>query len=262
MLIQKTGDLRSGPIKMAIYAPSGTGKTFQLGMAAKAGKKVIIISAENGLHTLAKFKEIGVECSYIDITKDDEGNVLERGAARIARIGELYSYLLTPEAKEKYDLIALDTATEIADSIITSAKANENQKDKPDLRQAYGALALQFSKLVNAFRDLGHYDVVFLLQESLDKDETTGRRYFAPDLPGKASQGPFLASLDSVFRLFKADDGLRYFQTDPSPTVIAKHRGAGLEALESAEVASGGLGALLRKIKGLPPLESIQKEGE
>lgn len=255
VLIQKTSEIQSKPLKIGIVAAPGSGKTTQAGLLQKHGFKPIVLDFENGSLSLGKLKEFGIDVPYIDITKDDLGNPLERGSPRVERLREVYTYLLTPEARANYNCIVIDTLTELANSIIASAIAEEQQKAKPDLRQAYGALSVRLMSTVYALRDMPHFDVVFLLQESLDKDETTGRRYYAPDLPGKAAQVPFQASLDSIFRLAVAEDGKRYFQTAPSANAVAKHRGSSLELFEIAEYDSGGLGRIMRQLKGLPPIE-------
>lgn len=225
---------------MLLYAEGGMGKTHQLGLVKKAGFNPLVINAENGLLSI---QNTGADVSYVDIAQDDKGNPIPRGAARVARISEVFKYLQTDEAKAKFDTICLDTITEIASSMSDQA-VEEKKAAKGDLRQAWGEYAQNFMKLVYAFRDLPHYNVIFTCQEELDKDDLTGQRFYGPSIPGNAAKGPLFQSLDIVYRLFKNDKGERFFQTEASATIKAKHRGSKLQAIEPAD-----LGAIMKRIK-------------
>lgn len=240
MLIQSTKDLHQGPIKMLLYGEGSMGKTHQLGLVKKAGFNPLIISAENGLLSI---QNAGVEVDYVNITQDDKGVPVARGAARVARILEVFKYLQTPEAQAKYDTVCLDTITEIASSMSDQA-VEEKKAAKGDLRQAWGEYAQNLMRLVYAFRDLPKYNVIFTCQEELDKDELTGQRFYGPSIPGNAAKGPLFQSLDIVYRLFKNEKNERFFQTDGTATIKAKHRGSKLQAIEPAD-----LGAIMRRIK-------------
>jgi len=241
MLIQSTNNLKSGPLKVLIYGESGVGKTAQAASLLKAGFKPIVVSAEAGLKTLE-----GYDIAFVDITKSDDGVMLARGGARVQRIRELATYLMTPEARAKYDTIFFDTLTEVASAIVDQ-QIDEKKAVKGDLRQAWGEYAQLLLRLVYMFRDMPHYNVVFLCQEELDKDELTSRRFYAPHVPGNAAKLPLKASLDIIYRLYMENDK-RYFRTALSDTMLAKHRGSALSAVEPAD-----LGAIMRKLQTAAP---------
>ncbi len=238
MLIQSTSQIHSEPLKMLVYGESGIGKTTQVASLIAAGFKPIVISAEGGLRSLS------VPVDYVDITKDAEGKPLERGAARAGRIRELYEFLMTDEGKEKYDTIVFDTLTEVASALVTGAIAAETEKEKSDVRRAWGDYAQTLMKMVYVFRDIPHYNTVFLCQEDLDKDAQTGRRFYSFDIPGQAAKGPLRASLDIIYRMFMNEEGVRQFQTQLSNNVVAKHRGGTLQMFEPAH-----LGAIMKILK-------------
>ncbi len=246
MLIQSTKNISQGPVKLILYGESGTGKTSQVKSLVDNGFKPLVVSAENGLLSLASLKDKDgkqIDVPYFDITRDDANNPIPRGRARVQRVQDLYAWLLNPETQKSYDTLVFDTLTEVANSMIEQ-NIEEKKIAKSDLRQAWGDYAFQLMKLVYAFRDIPHYNTIFICQEDLDKDENSGKRFFGPSIPGNAAHKPLRAALDFVYRMFIGEGGKRLFQTGATESVYAKHRGTPLDNIILAD-----LGSLMRKIK-------------
>lgn len=218
MLIQSTKDLKPGRAKVLIYADAKTGKTTLLGTLPE--KKTLIISAESGLLTIRK-----KAFDFIDISVDDNGKQIP-AHLRPARLAQVYKYLLTPEAMEKYDLVALDSLTEVSDCVLEELKIEDEKKDKPDPRGVWGEYLRRMMRLAKAFRDLQHYGVVVVCQGETEKDELTGLRYSAPMLYGQ-SQDKIIYVFDEIYHLgieVKGGKNVRVLRTTKAPNVKAGSR--------------------------------------
>lgn len=230
MKIQTTNELHQGKIKAFVYGFSGAGKTS----LAKTLPKCLVISAESGLMSLA-----GSGVAYIDISQDDAGNLIPK-EKRIERLGEVYRWLMTDEAKN-YEWVMLDSLTEIGQCL-----ADRMAKEYPDRKDAlvkWGEYATRMRDLVKSFRDLPCHNVLITSLAVIDKDEN-GKRFAAVDLQGSISQ-----KLAGYFDLFmflnssKQDDGTirRELICQPEDWVAAKTRTNPPDKLLPREPADMGL---------------------
>lgn len=227
MAIQKLRDvIRPHAPKILVYGRSGTGKTTLIGSLPG---RVLIVSAEAGLLSLRQFSE------------DDRFDVLE-----INRIEDLQE-AFEVAASDAYDWVALDSASEIAEVLLATAKAATK-----DPRQAYGEIIDRMLSLLRDFRNL-KCGVYITAKEEFTKDESTGRLMYSLSMPG-SKLGPAVPYLfDEVFRLMVVDnrepDGKtvreHILQTAGDVGTVAKDRSGTLESFEAAD-----LGAIVTKIIG------------
>jgi hypothetical protein len=217
--------ISSSGFKAVVYGGAGSGKTYQAGLLTDAGYKVLLISAEAGLRTLAKWPNIDV----IDLNKFP----IEK---RIDKLIEAYQWI--EKTKPKYDTIMIDSLTEINQCLIASLKLK--YPDEKMTLKLYGENSEKMQMLCKSFRDLP-YNVVLISQSEVEKDDV-GRRFTIPSLIGKVSNLlPYY--FDSVIFLSKDDKGNRTAQTEASNNIVAKNRGGNLLPTEPAD-----LGKIFNKV--------------
>lgn len=193
-------------IKALVYGRAGIGKTRLCATAPGP----IIISAEGGTLSL-RDKDIPM----FKITKLDDLNAA-------------LQYLTGP-AGASYYTICLDSISEIAEKVLTNAKAGTK-----DGRQAYGILADQMWATIRAFRDIAGKCVVMTAKAAYVKDHN-GVLKWGPSMPGnQLTQGlPYF--FDEVFHLGKyagAGGEFEALQTRADLQYDAKDRSGALDHFE------------------------------
>jgi len=233
---------------LCTYGPSGQGKTYQ----AKTLERPIILSYESGLSTLADS-----DLPYIDMTKGDKDQILPP-SQRMKKIDQVHDWLLAAEQMKKYRTIFVDSLTEIGELIFEVAESELKEKAKNEGKnynsmQAYGRLFTDLSRFVKAFRDMPHYDVIFVALDAKTENEDTGISETTLALPGTKSKKQIPGLLDHVFYLEKKFDkacvAQRMFLTTATEKIFAKNRTNSSVTLEKYEEAD--LGKLINKLKGV-----------
>lgn len=236
MKIQSTNLLKNAKPSVLIVGESGAGKTSS---AKTLDEPTLIISSESGLLCLAD-----QNMDYIDITQDDDGKPLPKDK-RIKKLLEVLKYLQTPESKEKYKCIFIDSLTEISENMIEAL--NAEFPDRKDSLVMFSENNKRMRILIKAFRDLTDYTVIFTALPSVEKDENN-KRFIGPNLVGKLSQ-TVCGYFDEVFYLNSVLDqegnNKRYFITSKSDGLMCKDRSGKLEKIEEVN-----LGKIIKKIRG------------
>lgn len=242
MKVTNTREIGSKSIKILVMGESGTGKTT---LAKTIGEPTIILSAESGLLSLA-----GSDIDVIDLTRDDNGKLLPKDK-RVDRVNEAYKYLLTDEAKLKYKWVFIDSLTEIQQFMFDSLK--QLYPDRSQGLVLYGELAEKTRKVVESFRDLPGYNVVFTSLSCVEKDENN-KRFISVDMIGKISQH-VNQWLDEIFYMFvdPEQENKRFFITGNTEKVRCKDRSGKLLLKEPANIAQ-----VITKIRAVPPQPKIE----
>lgn len=244
MLVKNTKSLHVNSLKALVYGEPGAGKTT---LAGTLRDKTLIVSAEAGLLSLN-----GKDIDVIDISQDDNGGLIPK-ELRIKRLGEVYQYLLTPEANKKYKNVFIDSLTEISQNLLEQLEVEF--PDRKDSLVKYGENAKRMRSLVKSFRDLTTYNVVFTALSEKEKDES-GRYYLGISMPGKFSQ-VVPAMFDEVFYLHthKLEDGStqRVLVTKKTDTNVCKDRSGACADTESPD-----LGMIFDKIRNHPPIHEVK----
>lgn len=221
MQITSTNQSATHGIKLLVYGAAGVGKTF----LASTCPRPIILSAEAGLLSLRAF----------DIPAIIIKSVQDLTAAHA---------LLTGPGGADYDTIILDSISEIAEVILSHAKAQTK-----DPRAAYGELADKTTMLIRAFRDITNKNVVFIAKAGTK--EYDGIPMTGPSMPGNSlTQGiAYFFDEVAVMRIGKTPEGVayRFLQFQPDFSHIAKDRSGALTAIEEPH-----LGKLFAKIAVVP----------
>lgn len=219
MKVTSTKSQSINRLKILIYGAAGVGKTT---LAASLKEKVLIVSAEAGLLSLADR-----DIDTIDLTLDDDGKQIEK-ENRTQRLVKVFEYLMTDAARKKYQWVFIDSLTEISQNVTEALAAIYT--DPKDARQMWGEYSKKMRSLVKTFRDIPYYNIVFTALDAIDKDENN-RRHTHPDVQGKI--GKSLAGFfDEVFYMYIDADEKRVIRTGPTDLLQAKDRSGKLELLE------------------------------
>ena len=228
MKINSTDSVKEYKIKVLINGLSGSGKTTQVTKIQAAGYKPLVVSFESGLLSIA-----GHKIDYVDGTRDD-GGVLIPKELRIDRLMDIYRYILSEDSKKKYDTIYLDSLTEICQCMYDALK--KEYPERKDSLVLYGELSQKMRSLIQAFRDIPYYHVVFTCLSKIEKDEF-GKRYVGYDLIGSIAD-KVTQYYDESFYLRVNGEGQREFICQATDTVIAKDRSSKLKPVEMADLGA------------------------
>jgi len=217
--LKSTKSLASNGVKICVYGQSGAGKTSLIPTLPNP----IVLSAEGGLLSIQD-----ADVPYIEIGK-------------LADLQETYQWLLDSEEAKKFDSIALDSISEVAEVVL--AYELKNNKDG---RAAYGEMNTTMNELIRSFRDLPGKHVYFSAKLEKSQDEM-GKMLYNPSMPGKSlTQGlPYFFDLLLALRVERDSEGVaqRALMCDSDGTWLAKARGGKLEAWEGPD-----LGAIIEKL--------------
>lgn len=193
-------------LKVLVYGGAGAGKTT---LCKTMPGNPIIISAEGGLLSL----------------RDTDIPVIE--VSSLQDVHDAYGYLYSDPEGQKFDWVALDSISEIAEVVL-----NTEKKASKDPRQAYGALQEQMTDLLRAFRDLPGRNVYMSCKMERVKDEQTGAMLYSPLLPGAklGQQIPYMFDEVLCLRVERDSEGQlqRWLQTTPDFNYAAKDRSGAL----------------------------------
>lgn len=234
-------------LKILVYGKAGVGKTT---LAATIGEPTLIVSAEAGLLSLS-----GHEIDVVDISVDDSGNTIPK-EKRIDRLGEVYKFLLTDEARAKYKWIFVDSITEISQNMVE--KLQVEFPERKDALVLYGENSKRMRSLIKSFRDLPYYSTVFTALLEDEKDEN-GRRVAGVSMVGKiADQIAGFLDIVCLMTLVKGESGEmeRKLITEGTESFVAKDRSAKLSKVEEPN-----LSVLAKKIRASKTNIVEKKEG-
>lgn len=219
--LKSTSGLTSDGIKMLVYGPAGAGKTHLI----RTLPNPIILSAEAGLLSLQD-----ANLPYIEI-------------ASMESLGEAYAWIMESEEAKRFQSIALDSISEIAEVCLSSAKFTQK-----DGRAAYGEMNDTMGQIIRNFRDIPGKHVYFSAKMEKATDEM-GRMLYAPSMPGsKLAQGlPYFFDEVLALRVERGAEGeiQRALMCATDGLWTAKDRSGRLSPWENVD-----LGAIIRKIGG------------
>lgn len=222
-----------------ILGASGIGKTSQLRCllgqrfnpasgkwekdAAAVPEKALVLSAESGLLCVRDFVASGAVEGF-------EIRSLEE-------FKEALLYCRSPEfAEGKYRWVFIDSLTEIAARCVESLQRKYPKRD--DTFKLWGEYSQTMTDLVKAFRDMPSCSVVFTCLTTQEQDEFK-RRYYAPDIDGKAVKSRLPSFFDEVLYMDRTtgENGTSYvvFQTT-EPAGLAKDRSGKLAPVEEPNI--------------------------
>lgn len=236
MKIQTTNAVSENKIKCVVNGLSGAGKTYLVKSIRDGGFKPLVASFESGLLSIA-----GSNIDYVDGTRDDACVTISK-ELRIKRLMEIYHYILSAEARKKYDTLYIDSLTEISQCMFDMLR--KEYPDRKDNLVLYGELGQKMRDLIKAFRDVPDYHVVFTCLSKIEKDES-GKRYVGFDLIGSIAD-KLPQFFDEVFYLQVAQDGGRELLCNNTTSIVTKDRSGKLSSMEAAD-----LGAVFNKILGI-----------
>ena len=173
MNIRRTSEIQKHHLTMAVYGHAGAGKTRMC--ATFEPERTLINSAESGLLSIRDkdlaFFQVKEISDMIEITE---------------------ALASDSEEVKGFDMICIDSLTEVAEAVLSYEKEQTNHGMK-----AYGALAERMIKLIKAYRDMPRH-VLFTMKMNRIEDRDSGRATYGPDLPGGKLKQAIPYYLDQV----------------------------------------------------------------
>lgn len=222
--IQNTLDAELQKIKCLIFGESGSGKTS---LAGTLSGKTLMLGAEGGHLSL-----IGKDIDFIDITRDNDGNLLTNPNDRIKRLGEVYNMLANTQSP-KWDNIFIDSLTEFSEIILSTVQLEF--PDRKDSFPMWGEYGKKTTKFIKSFRDLPQYNVFMTVLSEVDKDENH-KRFIGFDVAGKIGK-KLPQYFDLVLYLHVTPDHERVLITNKTETISAKDRSGKLDDRMPADLS-------------------------
>lgn len=218
--MKRTGALGTSSVKFLGYGPAKIGKT----RAISTLPNPITFSCEGGLLVLKDFN-----LPYFEVTT-------------LKDMYDLYEWLGSEEAS-KFESVALDSITEMAEVVLGVEKNMKVDGKKVHGKSAYGEMQDKMADLIRAFRDIKTHHVYFSAQMEKSTDEL-GAVLYAPSMPGQKFQQKLPFFFDEVFA-FRMEAGHRAILTSTDGVWTAGDRSGKLDMWEPPD-----LGAIIRKIAG------------
>ena len=179
-----------------IYGASGTGKTHLLGTLGELGR-TLIIDIDKGYQTLVYAPTITNKMrDNLVVTSFDDFKDLEEVHKLIKKNNpKLWAQKLKiDESRCHFDWVAFDTWSEIQWTMLEALREKENLLGDGTLNyrkniqiQHWGMMTDLNKMAVESFRDCP-MNIVFTMQEKMDKDEVAGTVYGGPAIHGKMVQ--------------------------------------------------------------------------
>ncbi|WP_418764647.1 AAA family ATPase [Mailhella sp.] len=214
--IGKTSLLRT------IFGQQFNSKTGQWEQISEPAGKVCTLSAESGLLCVR------------DLIASGQVEGFEIGTFQDMR--EVHAALMSPEFRQRYQWIYIDSLTEISARCVEAVKLKY-----PSARDSFpmwGEYNDSMTALIKAFRDLTSYNVIFTCLETVDKDQN-GFRFKGPMISGTSLKERLTSYFDEVFYMerCKNDSGEEnvVFKTR-EPVGLAKDRSGKLDPEEPANL--------------------------
>lgn len=222
MKLRTTKNLPQRPKYMLFYGVSGIGKTSLIKTLPELDK-VLVLDTENGL---ASLQQQGIDVAYKPLAYSDD-NVLLTEAERFEEFKKFIGYIKSPECTSRFNVLFIDSLTEIAQNI------HRHMKEKHgDGFKLWGEYTAAMQDLIKFFRDLDHYTVIFTALEERIDDEDTSSSYYFPSIGGRKVKEAVLPAFDLVARMVLDKDGQRILVCKPTPKTQAKDRIGALDAIE------------------------------
>lgn len=177
-----------------VYGASGTGKTHLMGTLGALGK-VLIIDIDKGIKTLKYARDLqnGILDNVTVVSFDDFKDLNEAYKLVEANDPKLWSKKFGIEITEPFDWIVWDTWSEIQWTMMQEVRKNADRLGsglnfRKNIEIQHWGMLTDLNKLcVETMRNC-QVNMVFTMQEKIDKDEVSGLIYGGPAIHGKLVQ--------------------------------------------------------------------------
>lgn len=148
---------------------------------------------------------------------------------------EAFTALQSPEFKERYQWVFIDSLTEIAARCVESAK--QKFPSGGDSFKLWGEYNDSMTALIKAFRDMTSYSVIFTCLETVSQDQNNVR-YKAPMISGTGLKERLTSYFDEVLYMERErnEDGSETVVFKTRELGVAKDRSGRLEPIEPANL--------------------------
>lgn len=227
MKLQSTKDLSQHPKYMVIYGQSGYGKTSLVRTLANPAR-ALVLDAECGMGSLASCIP---PIASVSLARADDNRLLTE-SERHERFNEFIRFVQTAECRAQFDVIFIDSLTEVAENIL------QHFKGKLEGFKMWGDYKDSVKALLKFFRDMDHYTVICTALETREK--TDGEEYgpFLPKVGNRSVREELPQFFDLVARLVLDTDGNRRLLCKPTAKSFAKDRYGHLDLTEPPDLAA------------------------
>ena len=191
---------RQKHLKMLIYGPYGSGKTYLAGTAAdvEGFGDVLVLDAEAGSMTLADRDNVDVIritsfsqfARVYDFRKLHRKYVREKNDAKLKELQKRFA----PNLKKlrRYNTVVIDSITEVQKYCMYALLGTEIGEVPLDMEPSnpdwgvWGKAAELLRRLIRTFRDLDVHVIIVAAEQ--EKEDELKRTRFMPALPGKLAK--------------------------------------------------------------------------
>jgi hypothetical protein len=263
---------RPSKVNIALFGPSGVGKTYQA--QTLDPEKTLFIDYEAGTLSLQKWRGDVLDCRGMALDLKIDPWVMARAIACLlcgpdpadttgpysVKAYEQYAAVIDPAQFDKYDTIFIDSITVASRLAFGWAQRQpesfSEKTGKPDKRGAYGLLG---QEMVTWLTTLQHMPKSSVVAGILDRHvDDLGRITWEPQVEGGKTARELPGIFDQVLTLqnFTREDGPSYraFVTQQNNPYgyPAKDRSGRLDPIEPPD-----LGALIRKIQSANRVDTM-----
>lgn len=241
MIIRSTKELSNSRVSILVAGESGVGKTT---LAKTIPDEKIIISMESGLSCLSGTEIDTVVIDPIHPFKRPDGHQVDPKNPTYT-LTEVFMKLVTPEFKNKYKVIFIDSLTEMSQLILADLKKDPAIVASKNGYELWGKYKERMMIIIKMFRDLSPYTVVFTCLTEKDKD---GLNYIdSLNIEGSSIRSSIKGLFDICLKyevIEHEDKKFRKLITDTEISPLAKDRTSKLSKYEDPD-----LGAIMRKVR-------------
>ena len=224
MKLTSTISLLHHPKYILVYGPSGLGKTT-LAKTVPNKKRVLMLDAERGTGSLN-----GEDISCVVLSRGDDGRLLN-DTERFDKLQEFVTYVQTDECKAQFDILFLDSLTEIGEIVL------KHFQSKMDGFKMWGEFKDSIKGLLKFFRDLDHYTIICTALETREKEDGEELGPYLPKVGNKTVREELPQFFDLVTRLVLDAEGNRRLLCKPTAKSYAKDRYGHLGLTEEPNLA-------------------------
>lgn len=183
------------PIYALCYGASGSGKTHLAGTLGELGR-VLIIDIDKGSKTLKYAKDLQKYHANITVVSFDKFGDLDRAYKLVlSNDPKQWTQTLGREITEPFDWVVWDTWSELQWNMLQELRSKDSEMKgiglnfRKNVQIQHWGMMTDLNKLaIEQLRDCKKVNQLFLMQETMSKDELSGQIFGGPAIHGKMVQ--------------------------------------------------------------------------
>lgn len=180
------------PIFALAYGASGSGKTHLAGTLGEL-YRVLVIDIDKGSKTIKFAKDLQKYHGNITVASFDKFGDLDRAyKLTLANDPKQWSQVLGLEISEPFDWVVWDTWSELQWNMLQELRSKDSEMKGSGLNfrkniqiQHWGQMTDLNKLAIESLRDCKSVNQLFLMQETMSKDDLSGQIFGGPAIHGK-----------------------------------------------------------------------------